>query len=302
MTSKRGSCVFASDFVTPSLRPFVTRTMRECTLIKSIRYAVVAALCLAPAVDAADLNPEQEAALQEVLKSIDPSMREMVRSQLEMTVSMMNSEQLKLFVAGAAKGAAEPEPVQEEPERQATPEDLAYNRKQYEPVMRKHWAAKKEFDQFVDAELRAKCPNPDKYAVFREVERYEMMPLDPKWHRAGMSAEAEIQVLGEVYTPKDGRYDFDFSKVRMTFDKQAVSSAITKACADWSAEAAAFQKKARELMNSGQSDAALRFERASWSKVNPITEALESVLHAQGPAGSANAEMMTALQNPKRVK
>ncbi len=271
---------------------------------KYIRYTVLAALVFASVVGAADLRPDQKEALEKVMAAIDPSMREMVRPQMEQTVSMMNSEQLKLFVASATKGASTTQeaPAEEEPERQATPEDLAYNRAQYEPVMRKHWAAKKAFDEFVDAEMQAKCPNPDKYAVYREAERYELMGLSPNWQRAGTNAETEVQVLGGTYVPKDGRYKFDFSKVRMTFDKGAVSNAITKACADWTNEAAAFKPKAAALMNSGQSEAAHRFQGTASAKVNQINQTLEAALNAEGPAGSYNAAMMDALQNPKQVK
>lgn len=135
-----------------------------------------------------------------------------------------------------------------EAEVAATPEDLEYNRKQYEPVVRQHWAAKKSFDEFVNAELTAKCPDKDQYAVFRSAERYELMPLNPQWHRAATSADLEVQVVGAAYAPQDGRYDFDFSKVKMTFDKQAVTAAVTKACAAWVKEAATFKEQASALM------------------------------------------------------
>ena len=36
--------------------------------------------------------------------------------------------------------------------------------------------------------------------------------------------------LAEAYAPQDGRYKFDFSKVRMTFDEKAVDAAIKTAC------------------------------------------------------------------------
>lgn len=252
---------------------------------------------------AADLRPDQQAALDKVLSVMDPNMREMVRPQLEMTIQSMTPEQVQLFVKSATGNSSNsnPEPVQEEPEKKATPADLAFNRAQYEPVLRKHWDAKKAFDTFVDGEL-AKCPDSSKYAVYREAERYEVLGLSPQWQRAPDNKEAEASIIGSTYAPQDGRYQFDFSKVRMTFNKDVVAGAIAKACADYTKEAAAFKAKAGPLMSSGQSQAALDLQGAVSRKVSDISQKLQAVLEAEGPAGSYNAEMMQALQNPKPVK
>jgi hypothetical protein len=268
---------------------------------------LLASLALTQFAYAGELRPDQKAAVEKILATVDPSMREMVRPQIEQSIAYMNPQQVAMFVDGAAKqaasnNAAKQAPVKETPKREATPEDLAYNRAQYEPAMLKHWQAKKSFDDFVDAELKAKCPNRDKYAVYREAERYELMELNPDWQRASWNADAEAQVIGSTYAPKDGRYKFDFSKVRMSFNKDTVSSAIAKACADWTKEAAAFKEKASALMNSGQSDAAHRFEGTASAKVGAIENALKAVLDAEGPAGNLNSAMMDALQNPQPVK
>jgi hypothetical protein len=268
------------------------------------RSTLAAALLLAmPFAAAADLRPDQKAAVDKILATMEPSMRQMVRPQMEQSISMMTPEQVAMFVASATAGQErQQEAVEEESSSEASPEDLAYNRAQIEPVLRKHWKAKKEFDEFVDAELAAKCPNPDKYAVYREVERYELMPVGANWHRAHDHMETEVQIIAGTYPPQDGRYDFDFSKVRMTFDKSAVSSAIEKACADWTKEAIAFKEKASKLMYAGDSDAAFKLERAAGSKVSAINSGLEAALNEQAPSANYNAAMMEALQNPKRVK
>lgn len=238
-----------------------------------------------------------------MLQQMEPQMRPMFRAQLEATVAMMTPEQVKQFMAGMASNNSG-SVSQEEPESAASvsPEDLEYNRKQYEPVMRKHWAAKKAFDDYVDAELKAKCPSPDAYAVYRSAERYDLMPVEANWLRAGQSADAEIQIIGSSYVPQDGRYDFDFSKVRMTFDRQAVSAAIEKACAAWTKEAVVFKRKAGELMFANKSNEALAYERATNGKVSAINEELTKAIDALSPASNSNMEMMNALMNPRRVR
>lgn len=268
------------------------------------RSTLFAALLLAMALAAAaDLRPDQEAAVERMMATIDPSMRQMIRPQIEQSISMMTPEQVAMFVASATGGQEEQQAaVEEESSSQASPEDLAYNRAQFEPVLRKHWQAKKTFDDFVDAELAAKCPDPDKYAVYREVERYELMPVSANWHRAHNHMETEVQIIAGTYPPQDGRYDFDFSKVRMTFDKSAVSSAIEKACTDWTKEAVVFKEKASKLMYAGDSEAAFKLQGASSSKVSTINSALEAALNAQAPASNYNAAMMGAMQNPKRAR
>lgn len=271
---------------------------------KTVRYALLACLILIPVANASDdLRPDQQAALDKIMATVDPSMREMVRPQIEQSIRYLNPEQVAMFVAAAAaSGSRQQESAPEPEEREATPEDLAYNRAQYEPAMRKHWQARKAFDDFVDAELEAKCPNRDKYAVYREAERYEMMPLSPQWQRASNNADLDVQVVGSAYAPKDGRYDFDFSKVKMTFNKDAVAKAIAKACADWTKEAAAFKQQAGALMSSDQSEAAFQLEQSAGAKVQPIADALTKALEAESPAGNYNSAMTSALQNPKPVK
>ena len=271
-----------------------------------IPYGLLASLAVIAGANAAELRADQKAAIEKLMTTVDPAMREMVRPQIEQSILYLTPEQVAMVVDGAmgnsSSSDAQQAPAKEAPKREATAEDLAYNRAQYEPALRKHWQAKKSFDDFVDAELATKCPNRDKYAVYREAERYELMELSPDWQRAPTSADAEVQVIGSTYAPQDGRYQFDFSKVRMTFNKAVVANAISKACAAWTKEAAAFKEKASALMNSGQSQAAHNLEGTASSRVNAIVATLKTVLDAEGPAGNFNMAMMDALQNPKPVK
>lgn len=270
----------------------------------TLRYAVIAGLLFASSVHAAELRPDQLAAVEAMLQQMEPQIRPMFRAQLEASVAMMTPDQIKQFMAGLANnngGANEPEP-EPEPASVATPEDIEYNRKQYEPVARKHWEAKKAFDTYVDSQLAAKCPAQGSYAVYRSAERYEMMPVSANWHRAATNADLEVQVIGGAYIPQDGRYDFDFSKVRMTFDKQAVSAAIEKACSEWTKQAVEFKKKAGELMHAGKSSEALAYENSANSKVSAINEELTQAIDALSPASRGNEDMMNALMNPKRAR
>lgn len=271
---------------------------------KLLSYALLGSLAFSAAI-AADLRDDQSAAVDKILAAMDPAMRDMVRPQLELSIMHLSPQQVEMFVKGASGANPAnnaPAPVAEEPERTASPDDLAYNRAQYEPALRQHWDAKKAFDTFVDAELKAKCPDPSKYAVYREAERYDVMELRPTWQRAPDNREAEASIVGSSYAPKDGRYKFDFSQVRMTFDKAIVTNAISKACADWTKEAVAFKAKAGSLMTSGQSQAALDYQGAVANRVSAIAQTLQTVLDVEGPAGNHNTAMMQALMNPTPLK
>jgi hypothetical protein len=95
-------------------------TVFNSTLIRAFLISASAIAC----VQAADLRPDQQAALDKVLSAMDPSMREMVRPQLEITVQSMTPEQLNLFVKSATGNSSNsnPEPAQEEPEKKASPD------------------------------------------------------------------------------------------------------------------------------------------------------------------------------------
>ncbi|WP_375205238.1 hypothetical protein [Hyphococcus sp.] len=261
-----------------------------------------AALSIAYPSAAADLRPDQKQAVEKMLAQLEPSMREPMRAQIEQSVALLNKEQVAMLVASMEEsdsGAQEmtDEIIEEEPT--ASPEDLAYNRQQYEPVIRANWQAQKSFDNFVDAELAAKCPSRDRYAVYGSGYRYELRQLAPNWPRASNNVDADVAILSGSYAPQDGRYQFDFSKVRTSYDKQAVSAAVAKACAEWSKEAAAFQAKAKPLQAAEDFDGLFALERSAQGKVEPIESTLNEVLNVQAPA--ADYALYTALQNGRRV-
>lgn len=253
-------------------------------------------------VSAAELRADQKAAVEKLLADIDPATRDYLRPQMEASVAMLSEAQVAALVAGMDDGgaAAEEPAEEEEAEETASPQDLAYNRAQFEPVYRKHWQAQKSFDEFVDARMAAKCVGREDYAVFGSAYRYEIAIPQPSWPRASDNVDASIAILGDAYAPKDGRYDFDFSKVKVSFDKPAVEAAISQACSAWVAEASAFHKKARPLADANNFDGAAAAARTGAARLEPVAKVLEATLNAQAPG--ADYAFFTAMQNGRRVK
>jgi hypothetical protein len=197
------------------------------------RLAATALLAAAPALTAAELEPYQQAALDDILATLDAETREFARPQLEQMLAMMGEAEVEMMRTAMLEQA--PDNPAEEAEavdfsEPASPEDLAFNREQYEPALREAWRASNAFDSFVDATLAAKCPSGDEFAVFGSGWRYEVAPMQPTWTRASDSADTEVQVIGSSYAPQDGRYRFDFSGTRNDFDRTAVEGAIGDAC------------------------------------------------------------------------
>ncbi len=270
----------------------------------TIMTAVAAAAMLTALPSAAaDLRPDQKQAVEKMLSQLEPSMREPMRAQIEQSIAMLNKEQVAMLVASMEEsdsGAQEmTDEIIEEDAPAASPEDLAYNKKQYEPAIRANWQAQKSFDAFVDGELAAKCPSRDQYAVYGSGYRYELRALSPNWPRASDNVDADVAILSGSYAPQDGRYQFDFSKVKTSYDKASVSAAVAKACGAWSKEAAAFQTKAKPLQAAEDFDGLFALEQSAQGKVEPIESALDEVLKVQAPAG--DYALYTALQNGRRL-
>lgn len=257
------------------------------------------ALC-ACAAWAADLKPFQKAALERVLAALDPAVREMARPQLEQTFAAMNEDQIKLMLASMANNESDQEaPAEEEAPPQASAEDLAYNRAQYEPAIRKAWTAQKAFDDYVDARLAAECPKEGTYAVWGQAWRYEVMPLGANWQRASQNVDQEVQIIGASYAPQDGRYRFDFSDVRTDFDRSTVAAAITAACSEYKDVGQKFMAAARAGMSGDMLPNGNALENNANGKVSAISQKLTTVLQSQAPSG--NGAIYHALMNGKRI-
>lgn len=266
------------------------------------RLSAIALFAVAPALSAAELKPYQQAALDDILATLDAETREFARPQLEQMLAMMGEAEVQMMLTAMLQQAPDnPAEVEETVElsEPASPEDLAFNRQQYEPALREAWQASNAFDSFVDATLAAKCPGRDEFAVFGSGWRYEVAPMQPTWTRASNSADAEVQVLGSSYAPQDGRYRFDFSGVRNDFDRSAVEDAIADACNAYREIGADFMVAARARSEDALMSEGYELEQAANAKAFALMEELGKTLQALGPAG--NAPILTALLSGTRV-
>lgn len=249
----------------------------------------------------AQLKPFQQDALDAILETIDPPMRPMMRAQLQATIGILNEEQVAMMLESLTSNAeSSSQPAEVIEEVPVTEEDLAYNRAQYEPVIRRAWQAAKAFDDFVEGKLGEHCTTDKEFAVFGLAWRYEVYPLDPNWPNASQGADLDVQIIGASYAPQDGRYDFDFSEVRTDFDAAAVERAIVTACAEYAEIGATFLAEARADTSDDLPPNGMQIEGRANSRAGAVREALEEVLQAQAPNGN-NAVLM-ALINGERVE
>lgn len=274
---------------------------------------LVAALGLAGGAAAADLKPYQKDALDKIMEEIDPSARDMVRPQMEKTLSTLSEDQVRMMLQAmqgrdadnesadtASADQDDTDDASDDEDATASPEDLAYNRAQYEPVIRQLWQAQKDFDDFVDAAMATDCPANGTYAVFGSGWRNEVSPLGPEWNRASPDIERDLQIIGGSYAPQDGRYKFDFSKVRMSFDKAKVAAAIKSDCDAYRTIGEAFMAKAKPLAAEEKLDAIQTLVNEAGQKREPIAEDLQAALRAQSP--SQDGALYTALLNGQKIK
>lgn len=267
---------------------------------KSLTVALILLVAFAAA---AQLAPYQQSALDRILATMDAESQQYARPQLEAMLATMNEAQVNLVLQSMLEQA--PDNPQDEEESTgsyddvASPEDLEYNRRQYEPALRDAWGAAKAFDEYVDATLAARCPAAGAYAVFGSAWRYEPMPMQPYWTRASDSADIDVQVLGSSYAPQDGRYMFDFSAARNDFDRRAVDGAIARACNEYRAIGEEFQAAARRGISNDFLPDGDALENAANARVSPLVAALGEQLQGLAPTG--NTVILNALLNGTRV-
>jgi hypothetical protein len=270
---------------------------------------VVSAVLFTPTGEAETpkLRPDQQRAVELSLRGMDPAMVPFMRETMAKNLAPYGEAQIAALIAGLeskefspSNSSADNEPDEEAAEPTLSPEDFAFNRAQYEPVIRKAHAAQKKFDDFVNARLQAKCPKPGAAARWGSAWRYELIPLKEEWSTASWNPDSDVQVIGSVYGPQDGRYKFDFSKVRFTFDEKVVGDAIDKACADYGAKGKEFLAKLDPLVAREDWEGAHRLEQSAMRWIDPIRSRMEDALNKQSPNG--NQAIMDALQNGKRIK
>ena len=263
---------------------------------------LVCSLFLSISAAAAELKPFQQDALNKILATMDAQTQAFARPQLEQTLAMMNEAQVELMLQSMVEQSPDNPPEEAEvvaEDSVASPEDLEYNRAQYEPALREAWQASHEFDEFVEAKLAALCPAQGEYAVYGAAWRNEVAPMQPTWMRASDNADLDVQILGPSYAPQDGRYQFDFSTMRNDFDSAAVERAIESACAEYRKIGEAFMAEAQANMEGDMLPNGFDLESAANAKAFPVISALGDSLTSLGPSG--NAPILTALIGGTRI-
>jgi hypothetical protein len=257
-------------------------------------------LALVPAL-ASNLQPFQQQALDKILATMDPQVRNMMRPQLEQTLSVLDAAQIEMMLAGMeAELTSSDDATQDDVvESVASAEDLAFNRAQYEPALRKAWAAQKAFDELADATLADACPKHGTYSVFGSAWRFEVLPLNPAWPRASADANMDIEILGASYAPQDGRYRFDFSSARDSFDKATLERTLRNACAAYAKVGDEFMRAAKSKISDQDLGEGPLLETNANAKAERIRSELEEQLKQIAP-DSKNV-ILLAMLNGERV-
>lgn len=248
------------------------------------------------------LRPDQERAIELALNDVEPAMRPAARSQLAATFGNFNEQQIAMMVSqmmATSTAAAAPTIVTPEP-AEATAQDMAHNRAQFEPVIRKHHAAQTKFDVFANAKLSAYCPGRDQYARFGSGWRYEQGQYVMPSALSTWNVETDVEVAAEVYAPHDGRYTFDFSKVRMTFDEKAVDAAIRTACNRVHAAGRDFLARIDPVIAAKDWDNAYKLEHWAQGRLEPIRSEMADALAKLSPGDFTDIQL--AMMNGRRVQ
>lgn len=261
---------------------------------RRLLLAAVAALGLTGAALAqTPLRPDQEEVLELMMRGMEPGMKRTMREQLAATVAPLTEQQTATMLPALREGAADI--VEDDSAPVLSDEDFEYNRAQYEPAIRTSWQAQHDFDVHVNERIASSCPNFRNYNVVEGAALYDLMELQPNWPRASDNVENDVVVVGGSYAPQDGRYDFDFSEIRTSYDRAAVDRAIDDACSAWTREGEIFKSEVQALVDAEKWDEAYEYEMGSDGKVDPIVRSLEEVLQREAP--SANYAVFNALMN-----
>lgn len=238
---------------------------------------------------ATPLTDYQQRALEQMLATMDPATRALVRPQLELSISVLDEQGIQMLLASMSADGNDAPYVADESEAAATAsaEDLAFNRSQWEPALRDAWQASHRFDTAVDAALSLHCPEDRRYAVWGQAWRYEVMELRPRWSRASASADVDVEILGAAAAPQDGRYRFDFSALNHNVDIGAVDRAVAAACARYRDIGEDFLVRAKAGMRDDYLPDGMKLEGAANAAVATLLRDLEETLVALTPSGSA---------------
>ncbi|HEV7693729.1 MAG TPA: hypothetical protein VGO52_23035 [Hyphomonadaceae bacterium] len=272
---------------------------------------LAAAVMLAPQSGEAQtpkLRPDQQKLVEISIANVEPQYRTMAYEQMAKTVAPYNEAMIAQMMSAAAKNldgqkkqvvAEKAAKAAQLPKRVATAEDKAFMRAQFEPVMRAHWKAQKEFDAFAIEKVKAYCPTRDQYARFGSAWRYEQGQFMMDSALAVWNIDGAVDVADEAYAPKDGRYTFDFSKVRTTFDKPSVDAAIKTACGKVHVAGKAFLAKVDPLIAKKDWDGAFKAGRSGQGALDPIRTELQAAYDKLSPGDITQIQL--AMMNGKRI-
>lgn len=252
-------------------------------------YFSAAALCLSlllPGAAQAALKPYQQAALERMLAAMEPDLRPLARPQLEQQLGMLNEAQIAMMVAGLEQAQAEQAVAPPEPEfAPVTEEDLAFNRAQYEPALRRLFEAQLAYDLLLTKLVGQGLPA-EEYAVWGHGWRYEVPALTANWEKAVPDYEM-FRMTYENMAPQDGRYRFDLPDIRTSFDEAAIKAAIAEAAQDYAAVGKRFKAEAAGLAAAEKFDALHALERRSGAEAEAIRARLEKLLAVHAPSKTA---------------
>lgn len=244
-------------------------------------------LIAAPGAALADLKPFQKAAVERVLETMPAAERQMARPLLEAQFASLSEAQITMVMAGLENAEAETAAMEEAPDQPVTEEDLAFNRAQYEPAVRKLFDAALAYDLLVSDAVAAGLPQTE-YAVWGHGWRAELPPLRPTWQSAITDFDV-FRLSFDSMAPQDGRYRFRLPEITARADEAAIRSAIAKAAQDYAAVGERFKAEARRLADAEKFDELYALERRAGAEVEPIRTRLEKLLAVQAPSGTALA-------------
>ncbi len=275
-------------------------------LSRTLAAACVAAALLAAPATAAELKPFQKDALEILLKSVPKEHQAMARAQFEQMLAPMSEMQVAMMVEAAKQAMAEDAAEEAEEDigahgdeaYEATPEDLAFNAAQYEPVLRKLWEEGRACDMATE-EAMVNHMSGRTFAVWGQAWRYELMEL--KLNNA-QSTPADYEQFAFTYrsmAPTDGRYRFDLSRVKTSCDATAIDTAVAAAHADYEKLGAQFLADIKPLTDAEDFEGAFALERKVNAKVSLIVRKLEQAIAGHRPNGSD--ALIQALMSGERI-
>lgn len=250
------------------------------------------------------LRPDQQRLVELTLQNVEPSMRPLMRDTLAQNFAPYGEAQIAMMISALLAESGQPDAAEDEPVAEAegtlSPEDFEYNFAQYDPIIRKHHAVQQRYDAYVDARVAAYCPGRDQYARFGSAWRYDIGQFVEPSSLATWNVDANVQVAGSAHAPQDGRYKFDFSKVKMTFDEKAIDLAVKSACEKLHAVGRQFLAQIDPLIAANNWTGAFNAERDIRSKIEPIRAEMQAKLRKASPGDFTDIQL--ALMNGKRVK